>query len=478
MNAKNLENDVFISYNSADEQIARKIVDRLEKEKIGERNIKVFFAPWDIKKGENFIAKVDEGLGKAKYFALVLSPEALEAEWPTAERAAALLKDPSGRLGRVIPILVKPCKVPPLLAIRNWIDMREKSNFKTEIQKLIHTIKGEPLPRGTSSNFGKHVIMESGPSTLIQINKSSDPDQVNENLHSNLYPVTKISSVVWKAPTNMWEKKAVYAQLGNSIPPFILREKYLFTFSPLNDQKNPLRFVIDTKNIESEKIEKWFSDEDKARWLIDLLGSETRNFCKNLGLYFDYTSKQFYGDMKIITNESFSWTPHVRTSKRGLIIPYIKESKETGIPTTYFYRHRAFGLRFLILGKELFLQIDPGWEYSTDGSILIQGRRRSILNTKLRSRLRNDVEFDEMRFWAWLISDGKKIVMGSDSARIEVDARPLMFKTSAGIYGDTKIIPEMITEPPALVEESVEDEEFAVNPEDVEEEDGGDNDVQ
>lgn len=50
MNIENLENDVFISYNSADEQIARKIGERLEKEKIGERKIKVFFALWDIKK--------------------------------------------------------------------------------------------------------------------------------------------------------------------------------------------------------------------------------------------------------------------------------------------------------------------------------------------------------------------------------------------------------------------------------------------
>lgn len=470
------ECDVFISYNSADEEISRKIGSLLEQEPIGERKIKVFFAPWDIKKGENFITKIDEGLEKAKYFVLVLSPEALDAEWPTAERAAALLTDPSGRLGRVIPILVKSCKLPSLLAIRNWVDIREKSNFKTEIQKLIYTIKGEPLPRGNLNfEYGKQTIVESGPSNLFRLNNASNPDNIDEKLHSNLYPVINIPRVIWKSPTRFWEKRAVYSQLGNKIPAFILRENHLFTFSSLNDLKNPLRFIIDVNNIESIKSEKWFSDEDKARWLVDLLGSETRKFCKNLGLYFDVTSKQFYGDMKVISNEALSWTAHVRTSKRSLIIPYVKDDKKTGIPTTYFYRHRAIGLRFLLLGKELFLQIDPGWEYSKDGSILIEGRRRSILNTRLRSMVKNDVEFDEMRFWAWLISDGKKIIMGSDDAKIEIDSKPLTFETSGGIYGDKKIIPDMITEPPPLVEEDDEMEEFEVNSEVIEE--GEDDDI-
>src|SRR6185437_191435 len=121
--SSNLEKDVFISYNIADEEIAKKIGTFLESEKIGERNIQVFLAPWDIKHGDNFIKKIDEGLSKAKFFALVLSPEALEADWPTAERAASLLSDPSGRIGRVIPILSNSCSVPPLLAIRTWVDL-------------------------------------------------------------------------------------------------------------------------------------------------------------------------------------------------------------------------------------------------------------------------------------------------------------------------------------------------------------------
>ena len=91
--------------------------------------------------------------------------------------------------------------------------------------------------------------------------------------------------------------------------------------------------------------------------------------------------------------------------------------------------------------------------FSKDGSILIQGEKRGVLNTKLKSRIKNDVEFDEMRFWAWILSDGTKITMGFDRATIEVDSKPLSFKTTSGVYEITKPIPNTIKEPPPLVDE-------------------------
>ena len=453
--------DVFISYNQADEDIAKKIGENLENEKIGSRNMQVFFAPWDIKPADNFIDRIDEGLAKAKFYALILSPEALEAEWPTAERAASLLSDPSGRIGRVIPILVKPCKVPPLLAIRNRIDLREKSKFKTEMRRLLCTIREEPLPRGEITP-GSKLISESGSSSLVTENKILLPDKIEEVIHSNLFPVTKLPSLIWAAPTTFWEKSRVYYQLGNNISPFVLREKYLYTFSNLNEEKNRLRLAIDTHEIKSINIKEWFNDIDKSRWLIDLLASETRKFTRKAGLFFDKTSKQFYGDKKIIVDEKFSWTAHVRKGKRGLIIPYAKKDKDTGKETIYFFRHRAVGLRFQIIGNELFLQIDPGWEFSIDGSFLIKGKRRSVLNTRLQSRLKNDVEFDEMRFWSWILSDGAKIMMGDEQNPIEINFRPLSFKTSYGVFGDHKPIPDVFEEPPPLIEEDDDDSEIII----------------
>ena len=444
--------DVFVSYNMADEEIATKIAEYLESQKINDRSIRVFFAPWDIKPGDNFIDKINVGLSRAKFFVPILSPDALYAKWPTAEITASLVSDPSGTLGRVIPILVKPCILPPLLAIRTWIDLREKLKFNTEMQKLLCTITNKPLPRGNSFSSAK-IVPRSEDSILYEEIKVSGPDKVDEILHSNLFSVIKLPSVIWSAPTVFYKKHEVYQQLGDKISPFILRINHLFTFSNLNEASNKLRLAINTHEIKTINVKEWLSDKDNSRWLIDILTSEVKKFCQNKGLYFDKVGKQFYGDKKIISSAKFSWIPHVRTGKRGLIIPYTKQDKETGKDTTYFYRHRATGLKFLIIGNELFLQINPGWEFTVDGSTLIQGKRKSVLNTRLRSRVRNNAEFDEMRFWAWILSDGTKITMGSNNATIQIDSKPLSFKISYGIYGDHKPIPDEIKEPPPIVEE-------------------------
>ena len=442
--------DVFISYNKVDEEIAKKIGRYLEGHKIGNRKIRVFLAAWDIKPGHSIVDKINEGLERAKFFVLVLSPEALQAVWPTAERAASLLSDPSGRMGRVIPVLVKPCKVPPLLAIRNWVDLRDASKFKTEMQRMLCTVKDEPLPRGGLSR--SEAVIESRNSPLRS--NASEPDKIDEFLHTNLFPVTKFPSVIWVAPTMLKKKSEVYTQLGNQILPFILRENRLFTFSNLDEATNRLGLVVNQNEIKTIDIKEWLHDNDKSRWLVNLLASEVRAFCKSIGLYFDKTGKRFYGDKKIITGAKLSWTAHVRKGSRGLIIPYTKTDNETGEETTYFYRHRAVSLQFRIFANELFLQIESGWVFSTNGSTLIQGKRRSVLNTKLRSRMRNSAEFDEIRFWAWLLSDGYKITIGSSSAAVDIDLKPLSFKTACGVYGDHKLIPNVIEEPPPLVEEN------------------------
>ena len=443
--------DVFISYNHADEEIARKIAEYLESKKIGERKVRVFFASWDVKPGDNFVDKIDESLAKAKFFALLLSPDALNAKWPVAERAASLLSDPSGRMGRVISILVKSCKIPPLLAIRRWIDLRDMSRFEVEMEKLLYRIRGEALPRGEATPERDVVEMDSSAGSMES--KASEPDKVDEILHANLFSVTKLPSAIWSAPTIFERKYDVYAKFKNSSSPFILKDKYLYTFSNLSKETNQLRLAVDVGEINFVNIKKWFNDKNKSRWLVELLGCEAKQFCKNRGLYFDHIGKQFYGDKKIVSDKKFSWLVHVKTGKRGLIIPFTKTNKDSGKEITYFYRHRAVELRFQLLGDELFLWIEPGWVFSTDGSILITGKRKSVLNTKLQSQMKNDAEFDEMRFWAWILSDGTKIKMGSDDAVIEIDSKPLSFKTSYGVYGDCKPIPNVVQKPPPLVEE-------------------------
>jgi len=98
--------DLFFCHAGADKAWVRDLGARLEAERIGNRNIEVFFDEWDIDHGENIVAKIDEGLKQARFCAVVLSPAMLKREWPQAEWTARFMADPSGRKGQLIPILL------------------------------------------------------------------------------------------------------------------------------------------------------------------------------------------------------------------------------------------------------------------------------------------------------------------------------------------------------------------------------------
>ena len=155
-NTKHQQFDVFLSYQGLDVEFVKKLGTRIETEEVFGRKLSVFFAPWDIKPADNVVSRLNEGLSKARFFVLVLSPEALVAAWPVAEQAAAIYADPSGRLGRVIVAMRRPCSLPPLLRIRNYLNFVKDSNFEIEYERLASTLTGRSLrPDKGKNSFWK-----------------------------------------------------------------------------------------------------------------------------------------------------------------------------------------------------------------------------------------------------------------------------------------------------------------------------------
>src|SRR6266567_3444021 len=89
---------------------------------------------------------------EATFVGIVLSPEMLVAEWPTLEWTMAVYQDPSGRKGKVIPILKRDCEIPPSLRIRSILDFRTPEKHERSYTRLLAVLKNEPLPRGDPSS--------------------------------------------------------------------------------------------------------------------------------------------------------------------------------------------------------------------------------------------------------------------------------------------------------------------------------------
>ena len=72
------------------------------------------------------------------------------------ERTIAVWSDPSGRDGRVIPLLIENVDLPPSLRIRNWIDFRDPDRYEEAFLELIATLRDEPVRRGPRGAASHH----------------------------------------------------------------------------------------------------------------------------------------------------------------------------------------------------------------------------------------------------------------------------------------------------------------------------------
>ena len=120
---------VFLSHSTKDKQFVQTLAAELETEKI---------EPWlcevDIEFGENFVAKIEEGLREADLTVLFWSPEAGRSDWTRLEWTSVTAREISESRTRLGVVLLRDCAVPELLRVKHRIDARtdpEKARHET-----------------------------------------------------------------------------------------------------------------------------------------------------------------------------------------------------------------------------------------------------------------------------------------------------------------------------------------------------------
>ena len=137
--------DVFISYSSADRDTVRRVVRRLRR-----LNVEPWFDRWSLTPGGAWQDEVTAGLLASSACAVFVGPGDL-GPWERLELSVALNKaavDPSFRL---IPVLLpgvesfEPARLPPLLATRTWVDLRDGPDSDHALQQLVNAVHGVPF---------------------------------------------------------------------------------------------------------------------------------------------------------------------------------------------------------------------------------------------------------------------------------------------------------------------------------------------
>ena len=275
--------DLFLCHNRADKDWVRTLAEHIESETFDGtphgRPLRVFFDEWDIDVGQNVLVKINHGLSVSRYVAVIISPEFLEAAWPTLEWTHVVADDPINRKGRLIPLfyrdyseaLQKRAELPAPLKTFNWLDFRKPGNFKRNYQRLIRNGSGPASrPRQTAAPFGVLGPFRNAPPLPRARHLSGEQTLVPDVVLGNLLPVESYPSTVWKRPTDARKNEDVWSKVTNP-PAFILREKHLYTFVDLTLTDPVLRSVVKPRDIQSHAVGRWKGDAVKWRWFIDLL---------------------------------------------------------------------------------------------------------------------------------------------------------------------------------------------------------------
>jgi TIR domain-containing protein len=144
MTRSDFEYDVFLSHSSKDKPAVRKLAERLKRD-----GVRVWLDEWKILPGDMIGLKIEEALEKSRSLILVMSENAVESDWVTLERHAAIFRDPANRHRRFIPLRLDDVDVGDMLRQFAYVDWRHPTDG--EYAKLLAALRPAPSARNTNA---------------------------------------------------------------------------------------------------------------------------------------------------------------------------------------------------------------------------------------------------------------------------------------------------------------------------------------
>lgn len=139
--------DVFISYAQVDNEAVHTLAINLH-----ELGLRVFLDAWELAPGDVVAHRLDAGLARSRAGILVVSAASVQRPWVLQEYAVLMTR--SVELGqRLIPVVLEGAVLPPMLASRLWIDLRDKTGpaYQQALESITRALRdkrGPPPRRG------------------------------------------------------------------------------------------------------------------------------------------------------------------------------------------------------------------------------------------------------------------------------------------------------------------------------------------
>jgi hypothetical protein len=128
---------VFVSYAQADKDVARQVAEALRN-----AGLLVWIDAWELATGDSIAQRIDQAIASSDVLLVLLSQSSVASKWVQHELSAALSGELRDRAITVVPALIEDCEVPPLLADRQYLDLRH--DLPAAIRRLVEQIGSVP----------------------------------------------------------------------------------------------------------------------------------------------------------------------------------------------------------------------------------------------------------------------------------------------------------------------------------------------
>lgn len=265
---------------------------------------------------------------------------------------------------------------------------------------------------------------------------SGQPEEIQEQLTSDLFEVTRLPTHVWSAALK--SREVAFEVLRQT--DYLLRDQRLYCF----DDPTGSGFAKYIKPGTAQRFtrESWLASEDHVRIFASMLDLIVQRHARTHGLHLQREGRKlFYPLRDGEEKRQASWPGLARPSSRQvakkLTIP--KLGATVGV-------HSAVQVKFVRLGGDYFLRIIPNIVLTTDGRSPLVGPQAGAVITSLGASNYNFNAAHVRNILFWLAQFNPKDGRIRFGGHIEAKARPLTTTIQVGIRADRPMNIERVVE--------------------------------
>jgi SIR2-like domain/Putative ATP-dependent DNA helicase recG C-terminal len=291
-----------------------------------------------------------------------------------------------------------------------------------DVQTWVKENGGKVVFGPTEDNAAFDVVVYKRPEAVDEETGTAAPIGTTGRFTGNLLEIVQIPRSVWHSGTRVRRREEVFweAEDSDAIPPFILHEQRLHSFSELADPDNPLIEHVDLHDLEELSLSEFAEGEDGERRLVQLLNQCLYDHLYARGLIVDKRRKRAHFPREESGPREVTYPARLRKATRTVAKPIISKSTQK----VRYWEHRAMRFGFERYGDVWALQILPAYAFTVDGyRKFLTGPRVGPLATRRASRDYNQHVRSDLVFWSWVLSGGQDTFAFDAGAGAEVVLR-------------------------------------------------------